>query len=166
MLLIRFFCHFLVLFALHLASTSMCRFIASIFRNIVVATTCGTLVLSMMYVFGGFILPRCKVTISCLISLLLNIRDSKLDCYWQIFGVVIAASLPPWLRWAFWVSPMSYGEIAVTLNEFRAPRWQKVKCTLAKSDHPVVPCSTCSSSFTFILICRSQNGILALVSLF
>ncbi|KAH7513560.1 hypothetical protein FEM48_Zijuj12G0213100 [Ziziphus jujuba var. spinosa] len=36
------------------------------------------------------------------------------------------ASLPPWLRWAFWVSPMSYGEIAITLNEFRAPRWQKV----------------------------------------
>ncbi|XP_024922481.2 pleiotropic drug resistance protein 3 [Ziziphus jujuba] len=90
----RFFCHFLVLFALHQTSTSMCRFIASIFRNIIVATSCGTLVLSLMYVFGGFILPR--------------------------------SSLPPWLRWAFWVSPMSYGEIAITLNEFRAPRWQKV----------------------------------------
>ncbi|KAK0607086.1 hypothetical protein LWI29_009061 [Acer saccharum] len=89
----RFFCQFLVLFGLHLASTSLCRFLASIFKTTVVATTVGTLILIMMFLCGGFIIPR--------------------------------FSLPPWLKWAFWISPMAYGEIGISLNEFLAPRWQK-----------------------------------------
>ncbi|XP_031397820.1 pleiotropic drug resistance protein 3-like isoform X2 [Punica granatum] len=90
----RFFYHFLLLFALHLASTSICRLIASIFKTIVAATTFGSLTLVLMLMFGGFILPR--------------------------------PSLPSWLRWGFWLSPMTYGEIGITLNEFLAPRWQEV----------------------------------------
>ncbi|GLT73870.1 hypothetical protein SLA2020_457000 [Shorea laevis] len=90
----RFFCQFLLLFALHLASTSMCRFFAAIFQNLVVATTFGSVVLVLMFLFGGFILPR--------------------------------PALPPWLRWGFWLSPMTYGEIGLSVNEFLAPRWQKV----------------------------------------
>ncbi|KAL7210715.1 hypothetical protein ACSBR1_032132 [Camellia fascicularis] len=90
----RFFCQFLLLFALHLASTSLCRFIASVFQTMVAATTFGSLILVLTFLFGGFLLPR--------------------------------SSLPPWLRWGFWVSPMTYGEIGVSLNEFLAPRWQKV----------------------------------------
>ncbi|KAK2646936.1 hypothetical protein Ddye_022131 [Dipteronia dyeriana] len=89
----RFFCQFLLLFGLHLASTSMCRFMASIFKTMVVATTAGTFTLIIMFLCGGFIIPR--------------------------------FSLPPWLRWAFWISPMAYGEIGISLNEFLAPRWQK-----------------------------------------
>ena len=38
-----------------------------------------------------------------------------------------AASIPAWLKWGFWVSPISYGEIGLSLNEFLAPRWQKVR---------------------------------------
>ncbi|KAL3843577.1 hypothetical protein ACJIZ3_000980 [Penstemon smallii] len=34
-------------------------------------------------------------------------------------------SMPVWLKWAFWISPMSYGEIGLSVNEFLAPRWQK-----------------------------------------
>ncbi|XWS08431.1 hypothetical protein CRYUN_Cryun40dG0002000 [Craigia yunnanensis] len=90
----RFFCQFLLLFALHQASTSMCRFIASVFRTMVVATTVGSVILLLMFIFGGFIIPR--------------------------------PALPPWLRWGFWLSPMTYGEIGISLNEFLAPRWQKV----------------------------------------
>ncbi|KAJ0976462.1 hypothetical protein J5N97_018427 [Dioscorea zingiberensis] len=33
-------------------------------------------------------------------------------------------SIPVWLRWTFWVSPMTYPEIALSVNEFLAPRWQ------------------------------------------
>ncbi|KAK4493468.1 hypothetical protein RD792_006030, partial [Penstemon davidsonii] len=33
--------------------------------------------------------------------------------------------MPVWLKWAFWVSPVSYGEIGLSVNEFLAPRWQK-----------------------------------------
>ncbi|TVU03468.1 hypothetical protein EJB05_51020, partial [Eragrostis curvula] len=35
-------------------------------------------------------------------------------------------SMPNWLQWVFWISPMSYGEISLTGNEFLTPRWQKV----------------------------------------
>ncbi|KAK6143828.1 hypothetical protein DH2020_024176 [Rehmannia glutinosa] len=35
-------------------------------------------------------------------------------------------SMPIWLKWAFWVSPLSYGEIGLSVNEFLAPRWQKL----------------------------------------
>ncbi|KAL8545345.1 hypothetical protein ACS0TY_005499 [Phlomoides rotata] len=34
-------------------------------------------------------------------------------------------SMPVWLKWAFWLSPLSYGEIGLSSNEFLAPRWQK-----------------------------------------
>ncbi|CAJ1940722.1 unnamed protein product [Sphenostylis stenocarpa] len=91
----RFLRQFLLLVTLHMSSTSMCRFLASVFKTDVAATTVGSLFLVLMFLFGGFILPR--------------------------------PSLPRWLRWGFWLSPMSYGEIGITLNEFRAPRWQKIQ---------------------------------------
>lgn len=34
--------------------------------------------------------------------------------------------MPVWLKWGFWISIMTYGEIGLSVNEFRAPRWQKV----------------------------------------
>ncbi|CAI8614747.1 unnamed protein product [Vicia faba] len=91
----RFLLQFLLLIALHMSSTSMCRSLAAVFKTDVAATTVGSLVLVLMFLFGGFILPR--------------------------------PSLPKWLRWGFWLSPMSYGEIGITLNEFLAPRWKKIQ---------------------------------------
>ncbi|PIM99606.1 Pleiotropic drug resistance proteins (PDR1-15), ABC superfamily [Handroanthus impetiginosus] len=35
------------------------------------------------------------------------------------------SSMPGWLKWAFWDSPLSYGEIGLSINELLAPRWQK-----------------------------------------
>lgn len=35
--------------------------------------------------------------------------------------------MPTWLEWAFWISPFTYAEIGLSVNEFRARRWQKVK---------------------------------------
>ncbi|KAL5564644.1 hypothetical protein UlMin_027808 [Ulmus minor] len=45
-----------------------------------------------------------------------------------LFGgfVIPKTSMPAWLEWAFWLSPLTYGEIGTTVNEFLAPRWQKV----------------------------------------
>ncbi|KAF7045545.1 hypothetical protein CFC21_054641 [Triticum aestivum] len=34
-------------------------------------------------------------------------------------------SMPEWLNWGFWISPMAYAEISIVINEFLAPRWQK-----------------------------------------
>lgn len=57
---IRFLRQFLLLIALHMSSTSMCRSLAAIFKTDVAATTVGSLVLVLMFLFGGFILPRRK----------------------------------------------------------------------------------------------------------
>ncbi|XP_043724451.1 pleiotropic drug resistance protein 3-like [Telopea speciosissima] len=40
--------------------------------------------------------------------------------------VVPQKYMPSWLKWVYWVSPLSYGDIGITLNEFHAPRWQKM----------------------------------------
>ncbi|XP_027114927.2 pleiotropic drug resistance protein 3 [Coffea arabica] len=36
------------------------------------------------------------------------------------------SSMPNWIKWGFWFSPMTYGEIGLAVNEFLAPRWQKM----------------------------------------
>ncbi|KAJ0014123.1 hypothetical protein Pint_21490 [Pistacia integerrima] len=41
------------------------------------------------------------------------------------------ASLLGWLKWGLWVSPLSYGEIGLSVNEFLAPRWQKLNTNTA-----------------------------------
>ncbi|XP_022749067.1 pleiotropic drug resistance protein 3-like isoform X2 [Durio zibethinus] len=45
-----------------------------------------------------------------------------------LFGgfILPRPSLPSWLEWGFWLSPLTYGEIGLTVNEFLAPRWEKV----------------------------------------
>ncbi|KAM7272910.1 hypothetical protein ACFE04_027574 [Oxalis oulophora] len=41
-------------------------------------------------------------------------------------GFVIGKnSMPGWLKWGFWISPLTYAEIGLSVNEFLAPRWQK-----------------------------------------
>ncbi|XVF71507.1 hypothetical protein PTKIN_Ptkin12aG0043400 [Pterospermum kingtungense] len=39
--------------------------------------------------------------------------------------------LPAWVEWGFWLSPLAYSEIGIVVNEFLAPRWQKVSSTNA-----------------------------------
>ncbi|CAI9101370.1 OLC1v1038676C1 [Oldenlandia corymbosa var. corymbosa] len=36
------------------------------------------------------------------------------------------SSMPTWLKWGFWACPYSYGEIAITLNEYLSPRWKQM----------------------------------------
>ncbi|KAI3770699.1 hypothetical protein L6452_01840 [Arctium lappa] len=38
-------------------------------------------------------------------------------------------SMPAWLKWGFWLSPLSYAEIGLALNEFLSPRWNKMMPT-------------------------------------
>ncbi|CAM8923252.1 unnamed protein product [Rhodiola kirilowii] len=90
----RFFCQFILLFAVHLASLSAFRFMASCFQTMVASTTAASFAIVVILLFGGFIIPL--------------------------------PSMPVWLKWGFWISIMTYGEIGLSINEFRAPRWQKV----------------------------------------
>ncbi|KAI4378236.1 hypothetical protein MLD38_015745 [Melastoma candidum] len=91
---VRFFRHLFLLFLVHQVSISLFRLIASVVHNPSVAATCGLFSLMVMFLFGGFVIPK--------------------------------PSLPGWLGWGFWLSPLSYAEIAASTNEFHAPRWQKV----------------------------------------
>ncbi|KAK1319194.1 Pleiotropic drug resistance protein 3 [Acorus calamus] len=102
----RFFCHFFLLFNVHLMSLSLFRFIASLFQTAVAATTGGTLILFLILSFGGFIPPR--------------------------------NSIPAWLRWGLWMSPLTYGEIGITVNEFLAPRWEKLSSSNTTIGHEVL----------------------------
>ncbi|KAK9934094.1 hypothetical protein M0R45_021251 [Rubus argutus] len=98
----RFFRHFLLLFAVHLTSISMFRFIASIFQTVGASMTAGSSSILSVLLFGGFVIPK--------------------------------SYMPVWLKWGYWVSPLTYGEIGITVNEFLAPRWEKVSAntTLGK----------------------------------
>ncbi|KAF7127829.1 hypothetical protein RHSIM_Rhsim11G0102600 [Rhododendron simsii] len=46
--------------------------------------------------------------------------------YVFLFGgfIIRKTSMPTWLKWGFWVSPLSYGEVGLAVNELLAPRWQ------------------------------------------
>ncbi|XP_048137047.1 pleiotropic drug resistance protein 3-like isoform X2 [Rhodamnia argentea] len=46
----------------------------------------------------------------------------------MLFGgfIIPKSSMPAWLKWGFWISPISYGEIGLSVNEFDAPRWKKI----------------------------------------
>ncbi|MCL7023992.1 hypothetical protein MKW94_021890 [Papaver nudicaule] len=98
----RFISQIVILFALHLSSISMFRFIASLFQTVVASTVVGMLSLLFILLFGGFVIPK--------------------------------PSMPAWLQWGFWLSPLSYGEIGIAVNEFLAPRWQhtSVNTTLGR----------------------------------
>ncbi|KAK1568227.1 hypothetical protein Q3G72_021942 [Acer saccharum] len=102
----RFFCHFLLLFFLHQASTSLFRLIASVVRNPPLAASCGLLASLLAFLLGGFLIPY--------------------------------TSLPAWLQWGFWISPLTYAEIGVSINEFLSPRWQKVLSSNTTLGHQVL----------------------------
>ncbi|XP_038903616.1 pleiotropic drug resistance protein 3-like isoform X2 [Benincasa hispida] len=57
-----------------------------------------------------------------------------------LFGgfIISHTSMPAWLEWGFWVSPISYGEIGLSVNEFLAPRWQKVQAMNTTIGHEVL----------------------------
>ncbi|KAL7583190.1 hypothetical protein Lser_V15G44910 [Lactuca serriola] len=43
--------------------------------------------------------------------------------------IIPHTAMPSWLKWGFWVSPLSYGEIGLAVNEFLSPRWNKITST-------------------------------------
>ncbi|XP_047046682.1 ABC transporter G family member 41-like [Lolium rigidum] len=51
-----------------------------------------------------------------------------------LFGgfIIPRPFLPNWLKWGFWISPLSYAEIGLTGNEFLAPRWLEITASGAK----------------------------------
>ncbi|CAL5426860.1 unnamed protein product [Camellia sinensis] len=89
----RFFRYMFLLFSVHQMALGLFRTMASLARDMIIANTFGSASLLVIFLLGGFILPK--------------------------------AMIKPWWVWAFWLSPLSYGQRAISVNEFTATRWMK-----------------------------------------
>ncbi|XP_021295062.1 ABC transporter G family member 35-like [Herrania umbratica] len=87
----RFFKNFLLVFLIQQMAAGLFRLIAGLCRTMIIANTGGTLTLLLVFLLGGFIIPK--------------------------------GQIPKWWEWGYWVSPMTYGFNAFTVNEIYAPRW-------------------------------------------
>ncbi|TXG49217.1 hypothetical protein EZV62_025092 [Acer yangbiense] len=131
----RFFCHFLLLFFLHQASTSLYRLIASLVRNPPLAASCGLLSSLLAFLFGGFIIPYSKAIHDCYKKKLYKYKAFKRNVSTISLST---ASLPAWLQWGFWISPLAYAEIGISVNEFLSPRWQQILSSNTTLGHQVL----------------------------
>ncbi|KAF1863633.1 hypothetical protein Lal_00030702 [Lupinus albus] len=93
----RFFRYMLVLFVVHQMALGLFRMMAAIARDMVLANTFGSAALLVIFLLGGFIVPK--------------------------------GMIKPWWIWGYWLSPLTYGQRAITVNEFTATRWQKKSAT-------------------------------------
>lgn len=41
-----------------------------------------------------------------------------------------ADDLEPWMQWGYYISPMTYGQNAIAINEFLDERWSTVSITI------------------------------------
>lgn len=97
-------------------------------RNIIVANTVGSFALLAVLVMGGFILSRGKVLVQfitkdayCLfISMYCDIKSSQKICYF------VSVDVKSWWLWGYWISPLMYGQNAITVNEFLGKSWSHV----------------------------------------
>lgn len=66
-----------------------------------------------------------------LINSTYNVFFPHCNIFWLYhFCCVKIAAIKPWWVWAYWVSPLMYGQRAISVNEFSSSRWSKV-CLLA-----------------------------------
>ncbi|RYQ99046.1 hypothetical protein Ahy_B07g086895 [Arachis hypogaea] len=89
----RFFRYMILLFTVHQMALGLFRMMASIARDMVLANTFGSAALLVIFLLGGFIIPK---------------------------GVI-----KPWWIWGYWLSPLTYGQRAISVNEFTASRWME-----------------------------------------
>ncbi|GLT71132.1 hypothetical protein SLA2020_431730 [Shorea laevis] len=87
----RFFKQLLVVFLIQQMAAGLFRLMAGVCRTMIIAHTGGALSLLLLFLLGGFILPK--------------------------------GQIPVWWSWGHWVSPLSYGFNALTVNEMLSPRW-------------------------------------------
>ncbi|KAH7838131.1 hypothetical protein Vadar_022406 [Vaccinium darrowii] len=93
----RFFRFMFLLFSIHQMALGLFRMMASLARDMIIANTFGSAGLLVVFLLGGFIIPK--------------------------------AMIKPWWSWALWVSPLSYAQRAISVNEFTATRWMKASAS-------------------------------------
>ncbi|ONK61434.1 uncharacterized protein A4U43_C08F29880 [Asparagus officinalis] len=88
------------------------------FRQFLLLFTVHQMSLSMFRFLASYFQTAVASSISCTLSLLLVMT----------FGGFILPrhSMPSWFKWGYWCSPLTYAEIGLAVNEFLAPRWEKI----------------------------------------
>ncbi|RWR92141.1 ABC transporter-like protein [Cinnamomum micranthum f. kanehirae] len=89
----RFFRFMLILFTIHQMALGLFRMLGAVARDMIIANTFGSAALMVIFLLGGFILPK--------------------------------QTIHPWWVWASWLSPLQYGQRAISVNEFSATRWME-----------------------------------------
>ncbi|KAI4306609.1 hypothetical protein L6164_029870 [Bauhinia variegata] len=89
----RFFRYMFLLMVVHQMALGLFRMMAAIARDMVLANTFGSAALLVVFLLGGFIIPK--------------------------------GMIKPWWVWGYWLSPLSYGQAAISVNEFTATRWMQ-----------------------------------------
>ncbi|XP_066163899.1 ABC transporter G family member 41 isoform X2 [Oryza sativa Japonica Group] len=86
---------------------------------------CQLLILFLVHT-GALSLFRC-VASYCQTMVASSVGGTMSFLVILLFGgfIIPRLSMPNWLKWGFWISPLSYAEIGLTGNEFLAPRWLK-----------------------------------------
>ncbi|KAI8574608.1 hypothetical protein RHMOL_Rhmol01G0367200 [Rhododendron molle] len=86
----------------------------------------STMVLLFAVHFVAISMFRFVASVCCTMVASVAVGSLLILSAFSFSGFVIPkASMPTWLKWGFWVFPLSYGEIGLVVNEFLAPRWQK-----------------------------------------
>lgn len=120
----RFFRYMFLLFSVHQMALGLFRMMASISRDIIISNTFGSAAILVILLLGGFIMPKglFQLILLCIclylflfLLFLLSLRT-----------LILSEMIKPWWVWAFWVSPLSYGQRAISVNEFAAKRWMEV----------------------------------------
>ena len=74
----------------------------------------------------GFRYLQRKTTYTFSNLVLESLAEKRLNLWW----LWVAASITLWLKCGFCISPITYGEIGLSANEFLAPGWQKALCLI------------------------------------
>ncbi|KAK1311612.1 ABC transporter G family member 31 [Acorus calamus] len=71
-----------------------------------------------------YIFRTCQVAFVGVITCTMFLR-TRLHPTDEVNGNLYLDVIKPWWVWAFWVSPLSYGQRAISVNEFSATRWKE-----------------------------------------
>lgn len=111
-------------------AAGMFRVISGVCRTMIIANTGGSLMLLLVFLLGGFVLPKRE-------SLIINQTLIKTlilcNLLWSLIWLshnVLTGDIPDWWVWGYWLSPLSYAFNALSVNEMLAPRWSKPVSTI------------------------------------
>lgn len=98
---------------------------AALGRDVIVASTTGSFALLIIMVLGGFVLSRGDLTIE-VIRLLISTADVIQILILKTSSFFASEAVPKWWLWGYWISPLMYGQNAITVNEFLGKNWRHV----------------------------------------